>query len=279
MSFSFCKYNVAGNDFILLDNRDGKVKSLLLPKIIEKLCHRHYGIGADGIMVLNHFDHELQQATMSVFNSDGFEAEMCANGTRALAHFTKYLNLLNLESNFAKVKIKTSSGIYLCLIDQDLVELQMGFDFIYQDKLVNASDFAAIIPATISSAFFLNTGVPHAVFITSSIHDPDFLSWATLIRNHSAFPKGTNVNLVQVTKESIMVRTFERGVENETYSCGTGIIASSFCVQKNILNDQPLTLPIKTKGGDFKVNFTADFISYSGQLNLVYSGTYFINNF
>jgi len=177
------------------------------------------------------------------------------------------------------VKIKTSSGIYLCLIDQDLVELQMGFDFIYQDKLVNASDFAAIIPATISSAFFLNTGVPHAVFITSSIHDPDFLSWATLIRNHSAFPKGTNVNLVQVTKESIMVRTFERGVENETYSCGTGIIASSFCVQKNILNDQPLTLPIKTKGGDFKVNFTADFISYSGQLNLVYSGTYFINNF
>lgn len=205
----FSKYTGCGNDFILIDNRQGSLRNLRA-KDIARLCHRNFGIGADGLILLeNGF-------RMRIFNSDGSEAEMCGNGVRCLMKFIKDLGYPE-----KKAAIQTLAGTVHVSLLGDLVAVSMPNPDKIMQHLVEIDNQ----PLHISH---LDTGVPHAVIFVEDLPSARWMELAPKIRFHPAFaPKGTNVNFAQVREQHIILRTYERGVEKETEACGTGATATA----------------------------------------------------
>jgi diaminopimelate epimerase len=211
----FTKMNGAGNDFVLIDNRTGDVH--LDRSQIARLCDRHRGIGADGILLLEKAANRAD-FRMRYFNADGGEAEMCGNGARCFARFAN-----KVAGTEGKISFETPAGIISAELIGDLVTLQM----------TEPTDLRLNVPLRIAdedkNIHFINSGVPHVVIPVSHVDDVDVDREGAVIRHHKMFsPKGANVNFIEKREANkIVVRTYERGVENETLACGTGVVASA----------------------------------------------------
>lgn len=208
MEIHFSKYSGCGNDFILIDNREA-VFPVGDAALVQALCHRHEGIGADGIILLHHSS--AADFKMQIFNADGGEAEMCGNGIRCFYRFLEELGIAQphctVESmHFVHTLSKEQNRIAATMAPP--AEMEWDLELLGQPL------------------HFLNTGVPHVVIFDDELKG-DFHQIAPKLRYHPHFPKGTNVNLVSFEKEGLSVRTYERGVEAETLACGTGATAAA----------------------------------------------------
>lgn len=256
MNIQFYKYQGTGNDFVLLDNRT-KIYDQLLASQIKQICDRHFGVGADGLMLLNNkadFDFE-----MVYYNADGNFGSMCGNGGRCM---TKFASHIGIKKN--KYKFLASDGVHEAEIDlYGKVSLKM------QD--VDDVDFKI-------DHYLLNTGSPHYVKFVKNVEEMDVITEGHKIRYSKEFEeKGVNVNFIElISDDEIFVRTYERGVENETLSCGTGVTASALISAHNEKGFN--RVEIKTKGGNLNVEFekVSDTkftdIWLSGPVNLVFTG-------
>jgi diaminopimelate epimerase len=232
----FTKMNGAGNDFILIDNRAGDIH--LNRSQISRLCDRHRGIGADGILLLEN-PSDRADFRMRYFNADGGEAEMCGNGARCFARFAN-----KTAGAKSTISFETPAGIISAELAGDLVTLRM----------TEPTDLRLNVPLLIGaekrSVHFINSGVPHVVVRVTQVGDVDVPREGSAIRYHEMFsPKGANVNFIEKRgANEIAVRTYERGVEDETLACGTGVVASAlvFAVTENVRG--PIT--VIARGGD-----------------------------
>jgi len=234
MQIEFSKYQGTGNDFVLIDNRNGIISPDNI-KLIEQLCHRRFGIGADGLMLLE--DAKGYDFRMRYFNSDGKEASMCGNGGRCIVAFAYHLGIIKNETTFIAV-----DGEHEAKVEDknDFVQISL--------KMINVSGIEKI-----GDSFFMNTGSPHFVKFIQNHDDFDTYSNGKAIRYNDRFATdGTNVNFVSFKNNEIQVSTYERGVEDETYSCGTGVVASAISAGA-IKNSN--SFKINTKGGKLAVHF------------------------
>lgn len=233
MTITFYKYQGTGNDFILIDNRS-KIFPAENKDLIESLCHRRFGIGADGLILLE--DEPSYDFKMVYFNSDGNPSSMCGNGGRCIVAFAKFLGVAGKLSRFLAV-----DGEHLASIEGTDVSLKM-------------KDVTEV--EVIGGAFYLNTGSPHYVAAVNDISSYDVYKEGRSIRYNDRFrEKGTNVNFIQPFEDHIFVRTYERGVEDETYSCGTGVTAAGIVASLAGMNKVPGECNVKTIGGDLKVSY------------------------
>jgi diaminopimelate epimerase len=254
MKLSFSKYHGAGNDFILFDNRMKEIS--LTTEQIALLCHRHYGIGADGLMLLE--SEQGYDFRMVYYNSDGKESSMCGNGGRCIAAFAQKLGVVKKNASFI-----ATDGPHQATIENGMISLQM------QD--VNGiKEF--------DTHHILNTGSPHYITWVDDIHITDVFTKGRAIRSKPEFqPGGINVNFVQCVSDGLWVRTYERGVENETHSCGTGVTAAAIAASGHSVGDYSTT--IYTTGGTLHVTFTKDSpntaknVILKGPALLVFEGT------
>lgn len=225
----FYKYQGTGNDFVMLDNRSGKWDNLSIESI-QKLCDRRFGIGADGLIKINNA--EDVDFEVDYYNSDGSKS-FCGNGARCSVAFANFLSIFkNNKTVFTAI-----DGLHEAEIDGDIVKLKMGD----VDAINNDGDDSV-----------LDTGSPHYVKYVRDISNFNVFAEGNSIRNSENYQeKGINVNFVEnISDDEIFVRTYERGVEDETYSCGTGVTASALTfLQKSNLT----SIKVKTLGGDLKV--------------------------
>jgi diaminopimelate epimerase len=233
MTKVFNKYQGAGNDFIIIDNRDGFFNPGDF-KLINKLCDRRFGIGADGLILISKSSqHDFE---MKYFNSDGFEGTMCGNGGRCSADFAIRKGIAGKSLIF-----KAVDGVHKALSEEGIIRLQMND--VNEPRLINGN-------------YFINTGSPHYVLFRKEVENIDVNTEGKKIRWAEEFaPGGTNVNFVESENNGIYVRTFERGVEEETLSCGTGVTASAIA---SVLSGHidTKTVSVRTKGGNLSVSFT-----------------------
>ena len=233
MKVKFYKYHGTGNDFILIDNR-----SLFFDKsnvnFISKICNRNIGVGADGLILLE--NHQKLDFKMIYFNSDGKETSMCGNGGRCIVSFANKLSIIKDKAKFMAI-----DGTHEGFVDHGIVSLQMN-----NVKLIEQ----------IQNGYVLDTGSPHYVEFHDSINELDVIIEGRRIRNEKKISSnGINVNFVQVINNScIKVRTYERGVENETLSCGTGAVAAVLSAFKRG-SVEGNKIKIITLGGDLYVSF------------------------
>jgi diaminopimelate epimerase len=261
----FTKMDGAGNDFILIDNRAGDVD--LNRSQIARLCDRHRGIGADGVLLLeNPSDHA--DFRMRYFNADGGEAEMCGNGARCFARFAQ--KMAGAES---KISFETPAGVVSAELAGNLVTLRMTEP---TDLRLNIS---LQIGAETRTGHFINSGVPHVVVPVAQVDDMDVSREGSAIRHHEAFsPKGANVNFIEKRgADKIAVRTYERGVEDETLACGTGVVASALVFAVTEEARGPITV-IARGGDELRVGFKktdTQFkdVTLTGPTEFVFEGT------
>lgn len=260
MKMDFYKYEGTGNDFIIIDNREKKLKTNTTG-LWKKLCDRHFGIGADGLMLLQNkkgYDFE-----MVYFNSDGNESSMCGNGGRCITHLAKKLGVVKGKSvNFIAIDGKHEA----ILTDKDIVKLKM-------------SDVKSIKDN--KSFYTLNTGSPHFVTLVKNVMQLPVKIDGRTIRNREPFKKeGINVNFVEVLPgKTPLLRTYERGVEDETLSCGTGTVATALVLAKKGLSDNKYHCNIQTMGGMLKVWFIPQKDGFKniwleGPATFVFKGSY-----
>lgn len=257
MNINFYKYQGAGNDFILVDHRVSPVKNIDYDAV-AKLCDRRFGIGADGLMFLqNHPDYDFE---MIYHNADGKTGSMCGNGGRCIVAFAKELGIIDSETNFLAV-----DGPHYAKIsaEGDWVELQM----IDVDSIDKDGD-----------AYVLNTGSPHYVQQIAGLDTLDVYAEGYAIRNNETYKKqGINVNFVEPKADHLFVRTFERGVEDETFACGTGVTAVAMAMAKHNGQTGHIETPVKVLGGDIKIRFDYDGNTFTnvflcGPAKLVFTG-------
>jgi len=236
-SIPFVKMSGAGNDFVVVDNR--ALNLALTRDQIARLCDRHFGIGADGLLAVEPSNQPEADFRMRYYNADGGEAEMCGNGARCFARFVHPLRRVNAE----QVRFLTPAG----LITGEYVgdEVRINLTAPTETKLHQRADFGW----GEIEYHFMNTGVPHAVVYVPDAEQAEVLAHGRAIRRSAIFPRGTNVNFVQVTESgTLIVRTYERGVEDETLACGTGVVASALVTHR--VNRLALPLCVKVRGGD-----------------------------
>ncbi len=232
----FEKYHGNGNDFVIINNMNGTVS--LTKKDVSHLCHRRFGIGADGLMLLEPDD--KADFKMLYYNSDGQLSTMCGNGGRCIAAFAFSHNLAGKKMLFNAV-----DGFHQAVINT------ADPDHGIYDVSLEMTPVAKV--SQHKNGYFLNTGSPHHIEFVKDAEDIDVFNKGREIRNSTAYqPDGTNVNFVQLDKDVIFVRTYERGVEDETLSCGTGVTASALAA---FLETGNKIRRIKTRGGDFRVDF------------------------
>ncbi|MFN8254781.1 MAG: diaminopimelate epimerase [Bacteroidales bacterium] len=241
MKIEFYKYHGAGNDFILIDDRTNNHQVLDSDKI-SFLCHRRFGIGADGLMFLKsiagyHFN-------MEYYNSDGRIGTMCGNGGRCITAFARDLGILDQKASFM-----ASDGLHESFIDSSgLISLKMKD----VDNIIIEDDY-----------YFLDTGSPHYVTFVEDINKTNVYQEGKRIRNSDVFkPAGTNVNFVSLKNDNLFIRTYERGVEDETYACGTGSVASAIAFALKFKINQK-KVQLNTLGGVLEVSFERENLKFS----------------
>jgi len=233
MTVHFYKYQGTGNDFILVDNRDNSFA--LTTEQIRQLCDRRFGIGADGLMTLN--EKEGYDFEMKYYNSDGREGSMCGNGGRCIVKFAYHLGI--------------HRALYRFLAADGDHEAEIDISGIVSLKMKNVQRITKY-----HNDFVLDTGSPHYVKLVGNVMQLDVYKKGHEIRNSRDFREsGINVNFVEhdINNDKITVRTFERGVENETYSCGTGVTASALVCYHNEIGFNEVE--VKTLGGKLTVEF------------------------
>lgn len=233
----FWKMNGAGNDFVVVDNRDRSLD--LSTERIALLCQRQRGIGADGLLAVEPAEGDAD-FRMRYYNADGGEAEMCGNGARCFARFVRQLEGDTMEST----SFETMAGVIVAEFFGNNVKVQLSSPF---DKELGTEVEVLGSPLTVHS---INTGVPHAVVFVDDLDGCDVQSLGAALRYHDHFaPAGTNVNFVEVVDEGfIRIRTYERGVEGETLACGTGMAACALIYSE--LQQVPAPVKVKVAGGD-----------------------------
>ena len=255
MIIEFYKYQGTGNDFIMIDDRE-KEFDLTDNDLIAALCERRMGIGADGLILLR--EHDTLDFEMIYFNADGKESSMCGNGGRCIIAFAQMLEMIEDETTFMAI-----DGEHKGRLMDDGIYLQM------QDvkKIEGVGD-----------GLVLNTGSPHYIEMVDELDYIDVDKQGRKIRNSAPFKKdGINVNFVLDASE-LQVRTYERGVEAETLSCGTGVVATAIamhyanCIEETLVN-------VKTKGGELTVSFEEFNGGYrniwlSGEASMVFAGEF-----
>lgn len=249
----FFKYQGTGNDFVMIDNREMQFDDTQAN--IARICHRRFGVGADGLILIENA--EGYDFRMKYYNADGAEGSMCGNGGRCAVQFAADLGIFEGQARFLAVDgehhSKTEHGqVFLHMIDVAKVEEE-------------------------EDGYFLNTGSPHLVIFNDNIDALDVKSLGSALRysNHWKSRGGVNVNFVQVIDAgSLKVRTYERGVEDETYSCGTGVTAAA--IVSHLQKSAATSLSIQTLGGELKVSFQPGLnisgIVLSGPANRVFRG-------
>jgi diaminopimelate epimerase len=261
----FTKMNGAGNDFVLIDNRAGEAH--LNRSQITRLCDRHRGIGADGVLLLEKATNRAD-FRMRYFNADGGEAEMCGNGARCFARFAN-----KVAGAEEKISFETPAGVISAELMDDVVRLQMSEP---TDLRLNIQLPVAKEKKTVH---FINSGVPHVVISVSRIDDVDVRRDGSAIRYHKMFsPNGANVNFIEKRGPTkIAVRTYERGVEDETLACGTGVVASALIFAATENASGPIT--VIARGGDElqvgfeKIDNQFRSVTLTGPAEFVFEGT------
>lgn len=232
MQLHFYKYQGTGNDFILIDNRKNEID--LTTEQIKWLCDRRFGIGADGLMML-----EIEPGAdfkMVYFNSDGNESSMCGNGGRCISAFAKKIGVINDRAKFIAI-----DGVHEAVIHEGFVSLKMN-----DVKSIEKNE----------DHFYLNTGSPHYVKFVEDVNQYNVFEEGKKIRYNDRFAaEGTNVNFIEKKDDVVFVRTYERGVEGETLSCGTGVTASALVAAINGIATGKNYCKISTLGGDLRVKF------------------------
>ena len=253
MKINFTKYEGNGNDFIIIDDRKEEF-SEDNALMISKLCDRKFGIGADGLILLR--KHKVYDFQMIYFNSDGNESSMCGNGGRCLVSYALQLDIDLKTNSFLAIdgvhKFKVvDNEIYLKMNDVKDIVVKNGYNF-------------------------LNTGSPHVVQIVENVDEINVYEQGKKIRRQFQEMNGVNVNFVSFNNDIIKCRTFERGVENETLSCGTGVVAVALYIfKKKKISDNKII--VSTKGGSLSVSFKNDGNSFreiwlKGDINKIFDG-------
>lgn len=261
MELKFSKMSASGNDFILIDNRDNKINSQFqnVHEFVQKVCRIHHSVGADGVILIdNSVEHDFR---WQFFNADGSEAEMCGNGGRCAARFAHLNNIAKQKMSF-----ETGAGVIKAEVHGSKVKLQLT------RPLDLKLDYAICLEDKELFVSSVNTGVPHAVLLVSDIGHVPVEDLGRMIRYHKAFgEKGTNVNFVElIDKKNIRIRTYERGVESETYACGTGSVASAVILTEKSLVKPPVN--VHTRGGEvLKIHIDGD-VYLDGNARLIYTG-------
>lgn len=253
MKINFTKYEGNGNDFIIIDDRKEEFSedNVLM---ISKLCDRKFGIGADGLILLR--KHKVYDFQMIYFNSDGNESSMCGNGGRCLVSYALQLDIDLKTNSFLAIdgvhKFKVvDNEIYLKMNDVKDIVVKNGYNF-------------------------LNTGSPHVVQIVENVDEINVFEQGKKIRRQFQEMNGVNVNFVSFNNDIIKCRTFERGVENETLSCGTGVVAVALYIfKKKKISDNKII--VSTRGGSLSVSFKNDGNSFheiwlKGDINKIFDG-------
>lgn len=237
MIVQFTKYHGSGNDFIIIDGRETDT-SFLDHKLIHSMCCRRFGIGSDGLIILQ--TGKQHDFKMRYYNADGHEGSMCGNGGRCITAFARDLGIISMETIFEGIDGLHSAS----LLPNGEIRLKL-------------KDIDGI--RWMEDGYFLDTGSPHFVKIVSTLDDLNVEREGREIRQQSRFGKGgVNVNFMELgeSENKISVRTYERGVENETYSCGTGVAAAAVCAYFHEKSDI-YSYHIQTLGGDLNVSFRA----------------------
>lgn len=252
MTIQFHKYQGTGNDFVMIDDRAGAFP-MENKKLISFLCDRKMGIGADGVILIqNHPDLDFR---MVYFNPDGSQS-LCGNGSRCAIAFAKSLGVIGNQTTF-----ETTDGVHDAFIDCEIVHFHLH-------DVSNTTKH--------TTGYFINTGSPHHVELVDSVSETDIIGIGSEIRYSAQYaPAGTNVNFLETAGDHIKVRTYERGVENETLSCGTGVTACALAA-----SDLNYTSPVsvQTLGGKLIVSFEKSQAGFSkiylaGPAQKVYEGT------
>ncbi len=265
MELDFWKMNGAGNDFVMIDNRQGGLD--LSGEAIARLCDRNRGVGADGVLLVEPAEADAD-FRMRYYNADGGEAEMCGNGARCFARFSRRL----LEKDVESLSFETPAGEIHARFVGENVCLQMSNPHSWQDPR------QLDLEGQLRDVHFVNTGVPHAVVFVDHLEEVDVFAEGAATRYHEAFaPKGTNANFVQVESPGhLAIRTYERGVEGETLACGTGVVASALAHAKT--HDVSSPVQVRVRGGDtLQVTFQSvdsDFrsVTLTGPADFVFQG-------
>ena len=265
--FDFVKMVASGNDFIVFDNRRSGLKNG--SELAASLCDRIHGIGADGLILIEKSRRAGADFKMKIFNSDGSEAEMCGNGMRCAVLFKGKRN----------VKIETLAGMLKGEITEDRIKLRM----------TQPKDFQINVNLNINGRIYqinhVNTGVPHSIYFVEDMDTTNVRMLGRLIRYHNHFePQGTNVDFVKVIDEdNLKVRTYERGIEDETLACGTGTVASALIYHhKFIYTDGDFKINVETHSGErLKIYFSCkkgvyDDVWLEGSARIVYKGECYV---
>jgi diaminopimelate epimerase len=267
----FYKLQASGNDFILIDNSRLKIAKKELRKIAQKYCIRKIGIGADGLLVIEHS--KRSDFKMRIFNADGSEAEMCGNGARCATFWASYIGKIKNNTIF-----ETKAGLIEAKIKRKNKEALVSI------KMTDPIDLKLEIPLLLGrrkiKVNYVNTGVPHTVIFVEGLEKISVEEIGRKIRFHKRFlPQGTNVNFVEILKENLIkIRTYERGVEEETFACGTGAVASAVITTKFLKNmTKKVKVSVLTKSGEklkvyFYQNETITNVWLEGKASLVYEG-------
>ena len=252
MKISFSKYQGTGNDFVMLDNLNGQYDSLTIPQI-QLICDRKFGVGSDGLIKIN--SHNSSDFEVEYFNSDGSKS-FCGNGARCSVAFAETLGVNVSDTSFLGI-----DGLHKASKNQDVISLEMG-------------DVSEI--RKIENDFVIYTGSPHYIRFIDAINDLDIVQFGKKVRYSEEFKnEGINVNLVEIVDaNNLIVNTYERGVEDETLSCGTGVTACvlAFAYQTQLLGEHKVS--VKVKGGNLSVFFNQETLGKFTTIHLIGPGQF-----
>jgi len=261
MQLDFYKYEGTGNDFVIIDNR-----KLTFHKndktLIQNICDRKKGVGADGLILLE--NHDELDFSMIYFNADGSESGFCGNGSRCISHLAKNLNIIKGNALFNAI-----DGVHESKIINGNISVKMND--VLKSNIYRFNDNF--------NTTFIDTGSPHLIRKYENIDKIDLVKEAReLKKNYSEYTQGLNINFCEVSGSKFKLRTYERGVEDETLSCGTGAVASAIFLKDLALVDN-INIDILMKGGLLTVDFISKENTYSeiwltGSVNLVFKGVY-----
>jgi diaminopimelate epimerase len=265
----FTKMVASGNDFVVI-TPNSKFPAPSLKKLAQKICDRKFGVGADGLLVLE--KSKVADLKMRIFNPDGSEPKMCGNGARCVALWLTE----NREPRTEKLSIETKAGIIQAQVRGDKVKI----------KLTEPKNIKLDLPIKVNNRSmrvnFIDTGVPHTVIFVEGLEKIDVFNLGRQIRYHKKFsPRGTNVDFVEVlNNNSINLRTYERGVENETLACGTGAVAAAIVMSDKLRLNGSKEIKVQTRSGEVlkvyfeKINHKFKNVWLEGKAKIVYKGVY-----
>lgn len=263
-SIEFAKMSGCGNDFILVDHRDGQIPAAEQPAFARAVCRRKLSIGADGLILIENWDEG--DFKWHFYNSDGSRAEMCGNGARCAARFAFTKEICGPQMTFL-----TDAGPIAATVEKDLVRIALTPPGALDEAVDLQVADRAMTVATI------NTGVPHAVCFVDAVEQQDVVGVGRALRRHSYFaPSGTNVNFVsRIDGQKLAIRTYERGVEDETLACGTGAVAAALAASRRFGLKSPVSL--QTMGGGLSVYYEEnegrfESLQLQGDARLIYFG-------